>query len=60
MHYTCNNDAYDVNVILPGNIQVLYKSLQPLNQPVHQKVTARANVVVGLVCLAPTREFVHH
>ena len=59
-HYTCNNTAYDVNVTLPGNVQVLCKSMQLLDRLLHRKVIARVNAVVAMVCLAPTREFVCH
>ena len=58
--YTCNTDIYDVNVTLPSNIQVLYKLLLPQDQPLCQRMTALADAVVDLVCLAPTREFVRH
>ena len=60
MSYTRNNATYDVSVTLPGNIQVLCKSLQLLGQLLHQKGTVQVSAVVALVCLTPTREFVRH
>ena len=60
MRYTLNSDAYDVNVTLPGNIHLAYKSLQPLNPLLRQKVSVQVYAVVALVCLPPTQEFVHH
>ena len=58
--YTCNNTAYDVNVTLPSNVQVLCKSLQLLDRLLHRKVIAWVNAIVAMDCLAPTREFVRH
>ena len=60
MRYTLNSDTYGINVTLPGNIHLAYKSLQLLDPLLRQKVSAQAYAVVALVCLPPTWEFVHH
>ena len=60
MCYTLSSDAYDIYVTLPGNIHLVYKSLQLLDPLLHLKVSAQVNAVVALVCLPPTREFVRH
>ena len=57
---TESNDAYGVNVILPGIVRLAYKSLQLLDPLLRQKVSAQVNITVALVCLALTRGFVCH
>ena len=45
---------------LPGNIQVLYKSLQLLDQLLRLKVIAPEDAVPAAVCFPPSRESVCH
>ena len=56
MHDTYNIGTYVLIVTLPGNIQVLCKSLQLLNQLPHLKVIAQEDTIHAVVCFPPGRE----